>query len=175
MRHRHIKAHDRLSEHTRRLLPLRVGDHVRIQNQTGPYPLKWDRTGTIVEVRQYHQYVIKIDGSNRTTLRNRKFLRKFQPVRATNPPKSILDDIQHARCTLPAHPPMATPENSRTAPTNPGIEPDSEDLNFPDPNERVTSSNPYGAVPTSAPEIQDENIPEQDQEPSPEAEPPLRR
>ncbi len=37
---------------------------------------------------QFHQYLIKIDGSGRQTLRNRKFLRKFVPKR-----RSILDDI----------------------------------------------------------------------------------
>ena len=91
--HRHIKACDRLSEHTRRLSPLKIGDHVRIQNQTGPNPLKWDRTGIIIEVRQFDQYIVKIDGSNRSTLRNRKFLRKFIPMRTAQQPRSILLDI----------------------------------------------------------------------------------
>lgn len=99
LRHRHMKACDRLSEHTRRLLPLKIGDHVRIQNQTGPNPLKWDRTGVVVEVRQFHQYAVKIDGSNRSTLRNRKFLRKFLPMRATTPPRSVLLDLGHPQNT----------------------------------------------------------------------------
>ena len=93
LRHRHMRAHERLSEHTRRLPPLKVGDHVRVQNQTGPHPLKWDKTGIIVEVRQYNQYLVKMDGSNRTTLRNRKFLRRFLPARATPPPRSISEDL----------------------------------------------------------------------------------
>ena len=50
LRHRHMKACDQLSKHTRRLPPLKIGDHVRIQNQIGPNPLKWDRTGIVVEV-----------------------------------------------------------------------------------------------------------------------------
>ena len=33
LRKRHIQATERLSEHTKRLPPLSVGDHVRIQNQ----------------------------------------------------------------------------------------------------------------------------------------------
>ena len=177
LQHRHIKAKERLSEHTKLLLPLKVGDHVRIQNQTGPYPLKWDRTGTVVEVRQYHQYVVKIDGSNRTTLRNRKFLRKFQPVRAITTPKSVLDDMDHARCIPPGNPPMATPEKPTTAPKTPGtdIDPDPDGPDCLDQNDRVTSPNPLGAVPTPTPECQEENLPEQDQEPRTEADPPLRR
>ncbi|KAL2104336.1 hypothetical protein ACEWY4_001204 [Coilia grayii] len=57
---RHIRAADTWAEHTKHLLPLRVGDFVRIQNQTGPHPKKWDRTGSIVEVCQHDQYVVKM-------------------------------------------------------------------------------------------------------------------
>ena len=75
-----MKAHEQLSEHTRHLPPLRVGDSVRLQNQIGPHPTKWDKTGLIIEVRQFDQYVIRVDGSGRVTIRNRKFLRKFIPA-----------------------------------------------------------------------------------------------
>ena len=88
-----MRAHERLSEHTQRLPPLKVGDHVRVQNQMGNFPLKWDKTGIIVEVRQFDQYLVKIDGSNRVTLRNRKFLRKFLPIYQVKTPQSILNDI----------------------------------------------------------------------------------
>ena len=64
--------------------------HVRIQNQTGPQPLKWDKTWTVLEVRQFDQYVIKVDGSDRVTIRNRKFLRKYTPVQ-TSPLKMTFD------------------------------------------------------------------------------------
>ena len=53
-----------------------------IQNLTGNHPQRWERTGTVVEVRQFHQYVIKVDGSGRITLRNRQHLRKFTPYNA---------------------------------------------------------------------------------------------
>lgn len=59
---------ERLSEHTRPLPPLIVGDTVRIQNQVGPYLTKWDKTGVIVEMRQFNQYVVRLDGSGRVTL-----------------------------------------------------------------------------------------------------------
>ena len=80
LRNRHMKYHEQLSEHTRHLPPLKIGDSVRIQNQIGPHPTKWDKTGMIIEVRQFDQYVIRVDGSGRVTLRNRKFLRKYLPV-----------------------------------------------------------------------------------------------
>ena len=77
---RHLKMSERLSEHTRNLPPLKVGDHVRIQNQTNNYLTKWDRTGRVVKVKQYHQYLIRVDGSGRIKMKNRKFLRKFTPL-----------------------------------------------------------------------------------------------
>ena len=52
-----MKGQERWSEHTKRLPPLAVSDHVRIQNQIGPHPTKWDKTGTVIEVRQFDQYV----------------------------------------------------------------------------------------------------------------------
>ena len=105
-----MQAQERLSEHTRRLPPLKVGDHVCIQNQTGPYPLKWDKTGIIVEVRQYDQYMVKTDGSNRITLRNRKFLRHFIPARATPPSRSIIEDLADLRRTSPQQIPALVPD-----------------------------------------------------------------
>ena len=48
-----------------------------IQNQTGPHPNRWDNTGTIIEVKQFDQYGIRMDSSGQCTLRNRKFLRKY--------------------------------------------------------------------------------------------------
>ena len=60
LRNRHIKIAERLSEHTCHLTPLVVGDHVRIQNQTGPHPTKWDKTGIVIAVRQFDQYVVRV-------------------------------------------------------------------------------------------------------------------
>ena len=85
LRNRHMRAAERLSEHTRVLPPLAVDDTVRIQNQTGPHPSKCDKTGMVVEVRQFDQYVVRVDGSGRVTLRNRKFLRKYTPVISRTP------------------------------------------------------------------------------------------
>ena len=100
LRNRHMKASERLSEHTYHLPALVIGDHARIQNQVGPSPLKWDKTGVIVEVRQFDQYVVRVDGSGRTTLRNRKFLRKFIPIiprdnLSTKPSPGIIIPANH--------------------------------------------------------------------------------
>ena len=107
LRKRHVRTAETWAEHTKRLPPLAVGDLVRVQNQTGPHPNKWDKTGRIVEVRQNDQYVIKIDGSGRITLRNRKFLRKFIPVYYDRPTRSIYDDLA-TRVT--GQTPLVTPQ-----------------------------------------------------------------
>ena len=63
----------------RSLKPLAVGQHVALQNQRGPHPLRWDRSGVIVMCMDYDQYIVKVHGSNRLTRRNRRFLRAYDP------------------------------------------------------------------------------------------------
>ena len=60
---------------TKDLSPLIVGQRVAIQNQSGNHPKKWNKRGTVIDVLPFHQYRIKVDGFNRITLRNRKFVR----------------------------------------------------------------------------------------------------
>jgi hypothetical protein len=95
LRIRHMKTAERLAEHTKHLLPLKVGELVRIQNQIGPYQRKWDKNGTVIEVHQYDQYVVRIDGSGRITLRNRKFLRKYTLMYSPPEKQSIEQDLKH--------------------------------------------------------------------------------
>ena len=111
LRNRHMTNHERWNEHTKSLPPLIVGDHVRIQNQTGNHPNKWDKTGVVIEVRQFHQYVVKVDGSGRISIRNRKFLRKYNPVHHWEPKRSILDDLKYLK-------PNYEPEEHTTPPTD---------------------------------------------------------
>ncbi|GFN97948.1 protein red-like [Plakobranchus ocellatus] len=106
-----MRAAECLSEDTRVLPPLTVGDSGRIQNQTGPHPTKWDKTGIVVEVRQFDQYVIRVDGSGRTTLHNRKFLRKYVPVIPRTPILMAPGD----------RPVMCTPPATHTDPTSVNI------------------------------------------------------
>ena len=79
MRNRHMREVEKLSQGTKNLPSLEIADKVRVQNQHGPNPLKWDKTGIVVEKKDYDQYIVKMDGSGRVTLRNRKFLRKYKP------------------------------------------------------------------------------------------------
>ena len=80
----HAQLHAKVTD-TRCLEPLKVGDVVLMQNQHGLKPTRWDRTGLVVETLGNRQYNIKMDGSGRTTLRNRRFLKRVQllnPARA---------------------------------------------------------------------------------------------
>lgn len=87
LKHRHTLNRETWTEHCRSLSPLRIGDHVLVQNQTGNFPTKWDKSGIIVEVLQNHQYIVRIDGAGRGTRRNRQLLRKFTPFTPASPPE----------------------------------------------------------------------------------------
>ena len=68
-----------LERHAHPLPPLPVGVVVQVQNQRGKDPLRWDRSGVVVESLGNQQYSVKMDGSGRVSLRNRRFLRKIEP------------------------------------------------------------------------------------------------
>ena len=94
------------SEHTQRLSALFVGDCVRIQNQTGPQPNKCDNTASVVEVRQFDQYVGRVDGSGRMTLRNRNFPSKYVPVIPRPPRHTIDEDLLICNLAIGPHMPL---------------------------------------------------------------------
>ena len=63
-----------------RLQPLKTNTKVLIQNQTGKSPLRWDKSGMVGEVLLFDQYIVKVNGSNHLTRRNRKFLQAYEPA-----------------------------------------------------------------------------------------------
>ena len=116
-----MRAHERLSEHTRVLPPLVIGNCVRMQNMVGPHPTKWDRTGVVVEVRQFDQYVVRVDGSGRVTLRNRKYLRLYTPHIARAPliySPSVIPIAMTGRPRAAIQPDAPTP----STPSQPGLD-----------------------------------------------------
>ena len=92
---RHMRDAERWTAHTQCLPPQSVGDFVRLQNQIGPHPIKWDKAGRVLEVRQFDQYVVKVNGSDMMTLRNRKFLRKYTPAGHPSARQTIIEDLSH--------------------------------------------------------------------------------
>ena len=69
---RAVKCEENLRLGSKELPELDVGDTVRVQDQQGDSPNGWHRTGVIVEKKLYCQYVVKIHGTGRLTLRNKK-------------------------------------------------------------------------------------------------------
>ena len=59
---------------------------------------RWERTGKVVECKEFDQYRVKVDGTGRSTWRNRKYLMKFQP-NPKHPRLSTLPVPNHARTT----------------------------------------------------------------------------
>ncbi len=126
--HKHALADRRWTEHTKSLPPMAVGTHVHIQNQTGPRPNKWDKTGVVVEVLDFHQYAVRVDGSGRQTIRNRRFLRSFVTPRHTAredvqtlSPTTPVPSGSHTSTHIMSHPlpplPPAPPVNVAAPPT----------------------------------------------------------
>lgn len=69
-----------LRSHSRPIRLLALGERVFLQNQQGPSPHKWDRSGVVVESLGHDQYRIRVDGSGCLTLRNRRSLRGYTPA-----------------------------------------------------------------------------------------------
>ena len=152
LRNRHMRDAERLSEHTVSLPPLKVGDTVRIQNQVGPHPNKWDKTGIVIEVRQFHQYVIRVDGSGRVTLRNRRFLRRYTPVVERGPVTMLPGPLQLGWRTSPLPSPSADPvrpPNPQPLPEGPTTSPTYPQLTYPPAVDQPTPVPPTNKLPRS--------------------------
>ena len=77
LRLRFARQIDNMDQHTRHLPSLPTGATVVIQNQSGPHSKRWDRTGIVVQAKPHDQYLVRVHGSGRVTLRNRRFLRQI--------------------------------------------------------------------------------------------------
>ena len=62
---------EKYDHHASSLTPLPIGSKVLCQNTR---TLNWDKAGSIVEVKPHIQYIVKMEGSNRLSLRNRQHL-----------------------------------------------------------------------------------------------------
>ena len=80
LRTRYARSREVLNTHAQQLPALHCGEKCFVQNGSGNYPNRWDRTGIITEVLDHDKYVVKIDGSGRVSTRNRKFLRVYKPA-----------------------------------------------------------------------------------------------
>ena len=85
MRSRLVRNCENLEAHSKELQPLREGDSVFIQNQdpSSRRSKKWDRQGIVVTTGEHDQYLVRVAGTGRLTLRNQRFLRRFQEESST--------------------------------------------------------------------------------------------
>ena len=91
MAKRHLLNQKHYNIHSHPLWKLQVGESVQVQNQEGPLPRWWMKTGRVVETMGNKQYRVCLDESSRVMLRNRRFLRKILPVVGTpnNTPQEL--------------------------------------------------------------------------------------
>ena len=143
---RAVSNMEKLTIGTRALPPLAVGDSVLVQNQIGNHPSKWDITGVIVERKDFDQYVVKVDGSGRLTMRNRKFLRKITPYQLT---KHFPDSSLRPATSDP--PAVSSPPPTPDTETGPVTTPDTETGPVTTQDPPSTESPELPSVPPSSP------------------------
>ena len=113
MSRRHIRTEEALHTGSKKQAPLIEGDFVTIQDQTGNTPKRWSKTGKVLEALGHDSYLVKVDGSQRLTKRNRQFLRKmeiFQTDTNTppNPPSAAVSSDTVPQITSPGPSPDIT-------------------------------------------------------------------
>lgn len=102
----------------RDLNELNVGDSVAVQNQQGPRPSQWEKTGTVIEKLPDRQYRVLVDGSRRTSLRNRRFLRVIPNIIRNQHDLEPLPEILETNPASDHSPPVitTTPEGTPATP-----------------------------------------------------------
>ena len=107
------KLVERYNRHTHNLCPLQAGDTVTIQN---PLNRWWNTTGKIISALPERQYKIRVDGSGRITLRNRRFLKKckLKPTPTLIPSATLGPTIPSTNATV-THPPLSPCNSTYTA------------------------------------------------------------
>ena len=110
---RNAKLVERYNRHTHNLCPLQAGDTVTIQN---PLNRRWNTTGKIISALPERQYKIRVDGSGRITLRNRRFLKKcnLKPTPTPIPSATLGPRIPSTNTTV-THPPLSPCDSTCTA------------------------------------------------------------
>ena len=58
----------KLEMYTKQQKVIPVGDSIAVQNQTGRFPTKWDKNGTVVESLDHDKVRVRLEGSRRLTV-----------------------------------------------------------------------------------------------------------
>ena len=119
LHHRNAKIIERYNKHTHNLPPLQAGDTVTIQS---PIHHRWNTTGKIINSLPDRQYRIRVNGSGRITLRNRRFLRKCEFKPAPTPiPSATLEPTTSPISAPLLHPPTPMEPQQQTTYTSPRL------------------------------------------------------
>lgn len=119
LRSRFCRSASALNTNARPLAVVRAGTRVYLQNGSGNFPNRWDRSGVVVEKHDHDSYLVKVDGSGRLTRRNRKHLRNFEPASTEilrAPTKSSVEQNTHI---TPSLPPCTDPADAWRRPSTP--------------------------------------------------------
>ena len=73
------KLEERWSMHAQDLPQLDVGDSISMQDRHSNTLNRWACMGVIVEISDFDNYTIKLDGSRAVTRRNRRHMKKLCP------------------------------------------------------------------------------------------------
>lgn len=141
LRLRLAKQADRLQAHSRRLNPLESRARVRVQNQTVPHAKRWHRSGMIVDAKPNDQYIVKVNGSVRVTLRNQQQFCQVESLRGTDLPPTVPQTRSHTLFPLRDSADSSPPALTNAASTPPAFS-----------NATSTPTGPYRA-PQSMPPI----------------------
>ncbi|XP_076063459.1 uncharacterized protein LOC143038319 [Oratosquilla oratoria] len=104
-----------LQEHTstRRLSPLLPGNRVLVQDQ---HSGTWNRAGTVVEDKGNRQYIIRLDGSGRISLRTRNHLRPCNTPPHANQSSDVNQRTPETELVNPPSPEHHTPAKRQIRP-----------------------------------------------------------
>ena len=109
---RNIRLTERYNASAHLLPQLTPRTQVVIQNARKGHP-RWHSTGTIVEVLPFRQYKVRLDGSGRVVLRNRRFLKQFSfSPNGYIPSPATAQDVAHSQSAPPASSLAQQPEQN---------------------------------------------------------------
>ena len=128
---RHVAKQEVLTRGSKALPPLNLGDTVMVQDQSTHKAGRWTKTGKIVEVQDFDSYLVKIDGSNTVTKRNRKYLRKIATFidSVAGPSPTVTTPTLRSSSSLPTPLAVSSPSASQ---------PDPADNLFPEVSPEIT-------------------------------------
>ena len=99
LHHRNSEIVEKYNRHTHNLSPLQTSDTVAIQS---PLTRQWNTRGKVITTLPNRHYWIRVDGSGRITLRNRRFQRKCKFMTASSAtPAAITPTILHFYILIP--------------------------------------------------------------------------